>query len=444
MTGFTRRDTIKLGAGALAGTTLFGAGSLRAAIPVADATAPDLPIEAGAELRVLRPSKFVDGDERLFAENTEKFTQATGVPVRIDVESWEDLRPRTAVSANVGEGPDIVYAWSDDPHKFADSLLDLSDIAGYLGQKYGGWYPLAERYGTSGGRWIAMPLGASGGRVCYRKSMLQAIGLEEPPADTAGFLEMSRALNEAGTPGGLAVGNAVGDANAWCYGLLWTHGGAVVDENDQVIVNSPETVAALAYGKQLYDTFIPGTLSWLDVANNKAFVDSQISWTQNGISIYYALKTSDDPALQAMAEDTFHARMPIGPVGETTERCLIVNGMVFDYTPYPNAAKAYMTFMMEAEQYDPYLNACIGYWGHPLRAYESSDVWTVDPKHELYRGVIADSLWDGYAGSIGEASAAVLSDFVVVNMVASVCAGQATPEEAAEEAERRCLRYYRG
>lgn len=443
MTRITRRDTIKLGAGALAGASVFGVGSLRAAIPVADVTAPDLPIEDGATLRVLRPSKFVSGDEILFQENTEKFTAATGVPVRIDVESWEDLRPRTAVSANVGEGPDIVYAWSDDPHKFADSLLDLTDVAEYLGAKYGGWYPLAERYGTSGDRWIAMPLGASGGRVVYRKSMLQAAGYEEPPADTDGFLAMSAKLNEMGTPGGLALGNAVGDGNAWCYWLMWAFGGKMVDENDNVTINSPETIAALTYGKALYETFIPGTLSWLDASNNKAYIDSQVSWTQNGISIYYALKSSDDPALQALAEDTFHARMPIGPVGYATERALIVNGMIFDYTPYPNAAKAYMTFMMEAEQYDPYLNACIGYWNHPLAAYEDSDVWTADPKHEMYKTVIADSLWDGYEGSVGEASAAVLSDFVVVNMVASVCAGQATPEEAAEEAERRAKRYYR-
>jgi multiple sugar transport system substrate-binding protein len=442
MKRFTRRDTIKLGAGALAGTALASSG-LRAAIPVADATAPDLPIEDGATLRVLRPSKFVDGDELMFRQNSEAFTAKTGVPVTIDIESWEDLRPRTAVSANVGEGPDIVYAWSDDPHKFVDSLVDLTDVATYLGQKYGGWYPNAERYGTSGGKWIAMPLGASGGRVVYRKSLLQAAGYEEPPADLEGFLAMNQKLAELGTPGGLALGNAVGDGNAWCYWLLWSHGGAVVDENDQVIINSPETVAALTYGKQLYDTFIPGTLSWLDPSNNKAFIDGQVSWTQNGISVYYALKTSDDPALQALAEDTFHARMPIGPVGQPTERCLIVNGMIFNYTAYPNAAKAYMTFMMESEQYDPYLNACIGYWGHPLAAYEASEVWTADPKHEPYADVIKNALWDGYKGSVGEASAAVLSDFVVVNMVASVCAGQATPEEAAEEAERRALRYYR-
>jgi multiple sugar transport system substrate-binding protein len=439
---FTRRDTIKLGAG-VGAATLLGSTALRAEIPAADVTPPDLPIEDGAELRVLRPAKFVDGDERLFMENTEAFTAATGVPVRIDVESWEDLRPKTAVAANVGQGPDVVLAWSDDPHKFTDSCLDLTDVATYLGERYGGWYPLAERMGTSGGRWIAMPVGASGGRVCYRKSMLGEVGFDAVPGDVDGFLDMNRKLSAAGTPGGLALGNAVGDANAWCHWLVWAFGGSMVDEEDNVVINSPETIEALKYGKELYSTFIPGTLSWLDVANNKAYIDGQLSWTQNGISIYYAAKNSEDPTIKAIAEDTFHARMPVGPVGHATERCLMVNSMVFNYTPYPNAAKRYLQFMMEHEQYDKWLTASIGYWGHPLKAYENSEIWSVDPKHDVFKSVIADSQWDGYKGSVGEASAAVLSDFVMVQMVASVCADQATPEEAAAEAERRARRYYR-
>lgn len=439
---FTRRDSIKLGAG-VGAAALLGSTSLRAEIPTFDAPAPDLPIEDGATLRVLRPSKFVDGDESQFIANTEAFTAATGVDVRIDFEGWEDLRPKLAVAANVGQGPDIALAWSDDPHKFVDSCLDLTDIAEYLGQKYGGWYPLAERYGTNDGKWIAMPMGASGGRVAYRKSIINEAGYDEVPGDVDGFLEMNQKLKSMGKPGGLALGNAVGDGNAWCNWVVWAFGGAMVDENDQVTINSPETVEALKYAKALYETFIPGTLSWLDPSNNKAYLAGEISWTQNGISIYYAAKNSDDAAVKAIAEDTYHARMPIGPVGITTERCLMVNSMVFNYTPYPNAAKRYLQFMMEHEQYDQWLTAAIGYWGHPLKAYEASEIWSVDPKHEAFKSVIADSLWDGYQGSVGEASAAVLSDFVVVNMVASVCAGQATPEEAAAEAERRAKRYYR-
>jgi multiple sugar transport system substrate-binding protein len=443
MTRVTRRNSIKLGAGALAGATFLGGRSLRAEIPTADVQPPNLQIEQGASLRVLRPSKFVDGDEVLFRENTAKFTEQTGVDVRIDIEGWEDLRPKTAVSANVGSGPDIVLAWSDDPHKFSDKCLDLTDVATYLGQKYGGWYPLAERYGTEEGRWIAMPIGASGGRVVYRKSHVNQAGFETIPEDLDGFLDLCTKLKAQGTPAGLAIGNAVGDANAWCNWVVWAHGGALVDENDQVIINSPETIEALRYAKALYDTFIPGTLSWLDPSNNKAFLAGEVSLTQNGISVYYAAKNSPDPAIQAIAQDTFHARMPIGPVGHPTERCLIINQMVFNHTAYPNAAKEYVRFMMEKEQYEPWLTACIGYWGHPLAAYENAEIWDVDPKHEAFRSVIKDSLWDGYRGSVGEASAAVLSDFVIVQMVASVCAGQSTPEEAAAEAERRTRRYYR-
>ena len=51
----------------------------------------------------------------------------------------------------------------DDPFKFPDKLLDLTDLAEYLGAKYGGWYPIARTYGMHGKRWIALPQGATGG-----------------------------------------------------------------------------------------------------------------------------------------------------------------------------------------------------------------------------------------------------------------------------------------
>jgi multiple sugar transport system substrate-binding protein len=442
MVRWTRRDTFKVGLGALAGSTVLGRG-LRAEIPSADVPAPTYEIEEGASLRVLRPAKFVAGDETMYLENAKKFTEKTGVPVRVDFESWEDLRPKTAVAANVGSGPDIVVAWSDDPQKFADKCVDLTDLATYLGQKYDGWWPIAEKYGTREGKWIAMPLGASGGRVVYRKSWVQEAGYDEIPADTDKFLDLCTKLKANGHPAGFALGNAVGDANAWCSWVLWAFGGAVTDENDKVILDSKETIEALKYAKALYETFVPGTLSWLDTNNNKAFLAGEISLTQNGISVYYAAKNSEDPKVKAMAEDIFHGRMPIGPVGMPTERALVVNQMVFNYTQHPNAAKEYLRFSMEKEQYDPYLNACIGYWNHPLRAYDASAVWSADPKHEPYQHVLADALWDGYKGSLGEASAAVLADFVVVQMVAAVCSGQSTPEDAAAEAQRRAERYYR-
>ena len=112
------------------------------------------------------------------------------------------------------------------------------------------------------------------------------------PRDTDGFLKLCKGLKEKGTPPGFALGNATGDGNTWCQWIVWAHGGKLVDANNKVVIDSPETIKALEYVKELYSTFAPGTLSWLDPNNNKAFLDEQISLTNNGISIYYAAKTS--------------------------------------------------------------------------------------------------------------------------------------------------------
>ncbi|HYG87298.1 MAG TPA: substrate-binding domain-containing protein [Azospirillum sp.] len=430
---FTRRDVLK--AGAAVSALSLAPGSFAADFK--------LEPEKGAELRVLRWKKFVQGDEDGWMANTEKFTKATGIKVRIDAESWEDIRPKAAVAANVGSGPDIIFGWFDDPHQYPDKLVDLTDLAEYLGAKYGGWYDAPKRYGMRDGKWIGLPVGAAGNCIVYRKSWLQEAGFETMPRDTDGFLKACKAMHAKGHPTGFALGNAVGDGNTWTHSILWAFGGRMVDENNNVTINSPETVRALEWVAELYKTFIPGTLSWLDPNNNKAFLAGEIGVTANGISVYYSAKNSQDPAMQAMAKDIEHANMPIGPVGKPTELHLFTQGMVFKYSKYPNAAKEYLRFMMEKEQYEPWQQAAIGYVTQPLAAYEKNPIWTADPKHAPYRDTVKNMLWNGYGGKLGPASAAAMADYVVVNMFAEAASGQQTPKDAAARAEKRVMRYYK-
>ena len=70
MSKLTRRDTLQLGAGALAGATLLRprwTGAQNYAVK--DVAPPELSIEDGASLRVVRPSKFVAGDEEVFTRD---------------------------------------------------------------------------------------------------------------------------------------------------------------------------------------------------------------------------------------------------------------------------------------------------------------------------------------------------------------------------------------
>jgi len=70
-------------------------------------------------------------------------------------------------------------------------------------------------------------------------------------------------------------------------------------------------------------------------------------------------------------------------------------------------------------------------------------VWTSDPVHAPYALASATLRPNGYAGPLGYASAAVMADYIVVDMVAEAATGQRTPEEAAKRAEQRANRYYR-
>ena len=94
--------------------------------------------EKGAKLRVLRWSRFVQGDIDAYMANVKKFTEKTGVEVRVDNEGWEDVRPKAAVAANTGAGPDIILSTNDDANLFPEKLLDVTDLCEYLGKKYGG------------------------------------------------------------------------------------------------------------------------------------------------------------------------------------------------------------------------------------------------------------------------------------------------------------------
>ena len=105
----------------------------------------------------------MQGDEDAWLANTEKFTEATGVQVRIDKESWEDIRPKAAVAANVGSGPDMVMGWFDDPHQYPDKLVDVTELAELSRQANTAAGTTAPKgYGMRDGKFIALPLGAIG------------------------------------------------------------------------------------------------------------------------------------------------------------------------------------------------------------------------------------------------------------------------------------------
>lgn len=433
MSKINRRDLLAGAAGVAAGTAL--------GLPRAFAQgSPSYTPEDGASLRLLRWVPFVKGEEEAWNANTKAFTEATGVEVRIDQEGWEDVRPKAAVAANIGSGPDMVMSWFDDPFQYPDKLVDVTDLAGKLAEINGGWYDGPRDYAVHEGRFIAMPLCAIGNAICYRQSHMEKAGFTEFPTDTAGFLELCKALKANGTPAGFPHGKAVGDGNNYAHWLLWSHGGKMNNEDATVAIDSPETRAAIEYAKELYATFIPGTESWLDINNNRAFLAGQISLTANGVSLYYA--AMKDPALKEIGEDIRTTNLPIGPVGKSVELHQTTSISIFNHTKYPQAAMAYLEFMYQPDRMNAWIEGASAYCCGALKGFANNPVWTSNPIHAPYAKASETLRPNGYAGPLGYASAGVMADYVLVDMFAQAVTGQASTDDAVAAALKRANRYY--
>ncbi|MGO4714783.1 ABC transporter substrate-binding protein [Bradyrhizobium sp. 2TAF24] len=440
MTGFgwDRRRLLSGAATVLAAAATMSADQLLGRAKAFAQSAPWKP-EAGATINMLRWKRFVEAEDVAFMKIVAAFEKATGVRINVSNESYDDLQPKASVAANTGQGLDMVWGLYSLPFLFPEKCVDLTDVADHLAKTCGGWAPSGEAYGKLGNKWIGIPVAATGGLVNYRISAVEKAGFKAIPGDLAGFRELCRALQKNGTPAGMAIGHASGDANGWLHWALWAHGGATVDKANKVIVSSPETAKALDYVKSLYETFIPGTSSWNDSSNNKAFLAGQLYLTTNGISIYVTAKTENP----VMAQDINHAHLPVGLDGKRRELHLGFPILVFNFSKYPQACKAFTAFLLEPAQFNPWIEAAQGYLSHFLLGYDSNPVWTADPKTTPYRDVAQSASTPAGIGTMTESAAAAIADFIVVDMFANYCTGAEDTKAAMASAERKLKRMYR-
>jgi hypothetical protein len=152
------------------------------------------------------------------------------------------------------------------------NAVDVTDVADYLGKKYGGWAPSGVAYGKRGTSGSAFRWQRAGGLVNYRVAAMQKCGFKEFPKDLGGFRELIKGLESERHACGHGARPRNGDANGWLAWAMWAHNAYTVDKNNKVIVNSPETAKALEYVKSLYENFNSRRGLLDDSSNNKAFL----------------------------------------------------------------------------------------------------------------------------------------------------------------------------
>src|SRR5215475_15302850 len=112
----------------------------------------------GTVLRVLQWSHFVPAYDVWFDKFVKEWGAKSGVQVRVDRIPHLELPSRIAAEFAAGTGHDLIYfVGTILTGLYYKNLVDLSDIAERIGQKWGGWISPALPVSVVQGRWHAIP-----------------------------------------------------------------------------------------------------------------------------------------------------------------------------------------------------------------------------------------------------------------------------------------------
>ena len=92
-------------------------------------------------MSVVHESSFIKGFDDFFIKKlAPEYEKQTGIKINYEPVSVGSLLTRLTTIAETKSGPEIVQTGINWPHLFDPSLLDVSDVAGEIGKKLGGWH----------------------------------------------------------------------------------------------------------------------------------------------------------------------------------------------------------------------------------------------------------------------------------------------------------------
>ena len=394
----------------------------------------------------LRWNDFVPTCDKLIREKLgPEAEKALGIKLNFETVNGNDLQPRITSGIQSGAGPDLIMLFNNHPHLYSASLADLSDVAEAVGKEQGGYYGLAEGNSKVGGKWIAMPMAIVGALNAYRKSWFAEVGASAFPATWDEYREVGKKLKAKGFPIGQALGQSFGDPPTFAYPLMWSFGGAEVDDKGQVIINSKETIEAVKFMMAFWkDSCDEGGLAWDDASNNRAFLAGTISSTLNGASIYLLANREKGKYMtdkkEELASDILHGELPAGPKGKFAFHTFQSHVMP-SYSKNQSAAKELLKFIHKKENYEQWFQTGLGFDTPGTKSWETHPMWDKDPVMKPYAVAGKLGATPGRNGPPNAKAAEVLSKYLIVNMFASAIKG-ASAEDVVKAAEAELKKIY--
>ena len=436
MTNTKRRSVLKLAAA----SSLGGMAGI-----LATGRAP-----AYAQNRTVHWLKWVDfvpaSDALLRKEMLPEAEKALGLKINLETVNGNDLQPRTTAAIQSGAGPDLIMAFNNQTYLYANSVVDVSDIAEAIGKAEGGIYKYARTICSNGKMFMGMPWAVIGGMIAYRKSWFEEVGATSFPKTWIEYREVAKKLKAKGHPIGQTLGHTFGDAPTFTYPYMWSWGGKEVEADGKTVcINSKETVDSVKFMQGFWkDGCDEGGLAWDDTNNNRAFLSQTISATLNGASIY--IETLRKPEQyqtekgEPMSKDILHSPLPAGPAGQYGMH-LLQSHMLMKYSKNQDAAKEFLKWIHTEKNFEKWFISQKGFATPCTEKWEGHKVWTDDPVMAPFKVAAKLGQAPGHAGPPDARAAEALSKYIITDMYAKAVQGMPA-EETVKWAETELKKVY--
>jgi multiple sugar transport system substrate-binding protein len=390
---------------------------------------------------------FVPATDLMFKkELMPEAEKALGIKINLETVNGNDLQPRITAGIQSGSGADLIMSFNSYTHLYANSVVDMTELAEDVGKREGGLYKYARAICSNGKIFMGMPWAVIGGMETYRKSWFDEIGVTSFPETWETYREAGKKLKAKGRPLGQTLGHTFGDAPGFSYPFLWSWGGKEVEADGKtVVINSKETLESVKFMVGFWkDAHDEGGLAWDDTNNNRAFLSQTISSTLNGASIYIeAMKKPDQYITEKgkpLYTDIQHAPLPKGPAGQFGFH-LLQSNMLMKYSKNQDAAKEFLKWLHTEANYRKFFESQKGFATPCTAKWESDKLWDVDPVMRPFKVAARLGQAIGFAGPPDAKAQEGLSKYIITDMYAKAVQGMSA-EDAVKWAEGELKKIY--
>lgn len=443
----SRRDVLRAAAAAAMATGLGSACASEESPTTEPGSTGEVPETTFAEpdsklsgdLKILLWSHFVPSHDTWFDEFAQDWGSRVGVNVVVDHVDQAQIPTRIAAEIQAGEGHDLIQ-YIATLSQYEPSVLDMKDLVGEATRRWGKQLELCAKSSSNPttGKFYSYSPGWVPDPGNYRRSLWEAAGFADGPASWDDLLAGATEIkSKAGIQLGLGMSQEI-DSNMVLRALMWSYGASEQDENEQVVLDSPETVAAVEYMTKLYQqAMTPEVFSWNAASNNQGLVAGKLSYVVNSISAWRTAQESNPD----VADDVFFVPALRGPKEALAAQHVLYNWIVPKHATGVDAANEFLLHytanFASATYHSKLYDFCA--WAKltpDLGSWLAKDPFGAKPADKL--AFLGDAVpWSTNIGHPGPASTAigeVFSTFVIPNMFARAVRGEASPQQSVTEA----------